>query len=225
MELETHPFGNMKYGLLRKRRFLAIFAATSLGAFNDNLLRSGLVVLIAYSVSKGIHLPTSPEILVTICSALLVLPMLLFSFIAGQVADKYEKSRLVILTKIAEVGIMIFAHYGFETHNIYLLMALLFVSGTHTTFYSPIKLSILPDHLTKGELLAGTGFMASGSYLAVLIGMVVGGLLVEQPDNIIGDVAVFISAIGLLASLLIPKSKPAHPKVKSACISGAALKI
>lgn len=214
MELEALHLEKLKYGLFLKRRFYPIFLATSLGAFNDNLLRSGLVVLIAYAATKGITLPTRPEILVTICSALLVIPMLLFSFIAGQVADKLEKSRLVIFTKIAEVGIMSCAYYGFETQNITLLMAMLFISGTHTTFYSPIKFSILPDHLTHKELLAGNGFMAGGSYLAILLGMITGGLLVEIPGNIIGEVAVIIAAIGLASSLLIPRSKPAHPEME-----------
>ncbi|MFO0388867.1 MAG: MFS transporter [Alphaproteobacteria bacterium] len=205
---------HLKYGLFAKRRFLPIFLATFLGAFNDNLLRSGLVVLIAYSASKGITLPAQPEILVTLCSALLVLPILLFSSIAGPLADKYEKSQLVILTKIAELGIMLCVFYGFATLNIYLLMVMLFVSGTHTTFYSPIKFSILPDHLSNKELLAANGFMAAGSYLAILGGLIAGGLLVEMEGNVIGGVAICIAAIGLLASLFIPKSRIANPHIE-----------
>ena len=142
------------------------------------------------------------------------MPMLLFSFIAGQVADKFEKSQLVIATKIAELGIMSAVYYGFETNNIWLLMAMLFVSGTHTTFYSPIKFSILPEHLNAKELLAGNGFMAGGSYLAILLGMVTGGYLVELQGNIIGEVALIIAAVGLAFSLFIPHSKPAHPEMK-----------
>src|SRR4029077_12508870 len=187
---------------------------TFLGALNDNLLRSGLVVLIAYSASNGIVLPARPEILVTICSALLVMPLLLFSSIAGSLADKFEKSRLVRFAKIAEVGIMVCVFYGFATKNIFLLMAMLFVSGTHTTFYSPIKFSILPDHLQSGELLAGNGFMAGGSYLAVLCGLIVGGLLVELPGNVIGITALCVAAGVLLSSLFILPSHIAHPDTK-----------
>ncbi len=204
---------HLKYGLFAKRRFLPIFLATFLGAFNDNLLRSGLVVLIAYSASKGITLPATPEVFVTLCSVMLVLPILLFSSIAGPVADKYEKSRLVLLTKIAEILIMFCVFYGFAVQNIYLLMAMLFVSGTHTTFYSPIKFSILPDHLSSKELLAANGFMAAGSYLAILGGLIAGGLLVEMEGNIIGGVAIIIAGIGLLASLFIPPSRIAHPEI------------
>lgn len=214
MELEElpHTIQNLKYSLFRKRRFLPIFLATFLGAFNDNLLRSGLVVLIAYSAGKGIALPARPEILVTICSALLMMPLIIFSPLAGPLADKYEKSRLVLYTKIAEVGIMACVFYGFASQNIMLLMAMLFISGTHTTFYSPIKFSILPDHLKSGELLAGNGFMAGGSYLAILSGLITGGLLVEYEGNLIGYTALTVAFIGLAASLFIPKSKIAHPE-------------
>lgn len=212
--LDLHSVKNLKYSLFIRRRFLPIFLATFLGAFNDNLLRSGLVVLIAYSAIKGIALPVPPEILVTVCSALLVAPMLLFSSLAGSLADRFEKSKLVVCTKIAELGIMGAACYGFATQNIYLLMAILFVSGTHTTFYSPIKFSILPDHLQSGELLAGNGFMAGGSYLAIILGLIAGGLLVEIPGNAIGHAAVMIAVIGLLASLFIPASHIANPGMK-----------
>ncbi len=205
---------HLKYGLFAKRRFLPIFLATFLGAFNDNLLRSGLVVLIAYSASKGLALPVRPEILVTICSALLVFPIFLFSSIAGPLADKFEKSRLVLITKIAEMLIMFCVFYGFATQNIYLLMVMLFFSGMHTTFYSPIKFSILPDHLANRELLAANGFMAAGSYLAILGGLIAGGLLVEMEGNIIGGVAILIAGVGLLASLFIPKSSIANPNVE-----------
>jgi acyl-[acyl-carrier-protein]-phospholipid O-acyltransferase / long-chain-fatty-acid--[acyl-carrier-protein] ligase len=211
MELETIHLENLKYSLFSKRRFLPLFLASFFGAFNDNLLRSGLVVLIAYSADQGIVLPTKPEILVTICSALLILPLLFFSSITGTLADKFEKSRLVIFAKLAEVAIMCGAFYGFATHNIYLLMLLLFISGTHTAFYGPIKYSLLPEHLPAGELMAANGFMASGGYLAVLFGMITGGWLALMQMNYIGMTAVGIACGGLLASMFIPRSVAAHP--------------
>lgn len=200
-----------QYLLLTRRRFLPIFLTQFLGAFNDNLLRSGLVVLIAYSAQRGIELPLKPEVMVTICSALLVVPFLLFSAIAGPLADKYEKSRLVQITKAAEVGIMAVAMYGFATENIYLLMVMLFISGTHSTFFGPMKYSILPDHLRDSELLAGNGLIAGGSYLAILLGLICGGLLVEMEGNLIGIAAVGVACAGLIASLCIPPSTPASP--------------
>lgn len=204
----------LKYKLFLKRRFAPLFVAQFLGAFNDNMIRSGLVVLIAYADSKGIKLAAPAEILVTICSALLVVPFLIFSSVAGQLADKYEKGRLVIYTKIAEVGIMTVACYGFATHDINLLMFMLFVSGTHSTFFGPIKYSILPEHLKSDELLAGNGFIAGGSYLGILFGLICGGLLIEVPGNVIGYAAVLIASTGLLAAVLIPSSPPAAPEIE-----------
>ncbi|MEQ1789354.1 MAG: MFS transporter [Rickettsiales bacterium] len=214
MELDGLQLKNLKYKLFTSRRFLPMFLATFLGTFNDNIIRAGLVVMIAYAAKHDISLSTEPEILVTICSGLLVLPMVLFSSLAGQLADKYEKSRLVIFTKIAELFIMFGAAYGFYYHDITLLMWLLFISGTHSTFYVPIKFSILPQHLKHGELLAGNGFIASGSYLAILAGMIVGGLIIEAPNNIIGITIIIIAICGFIASLFIPSAPSAHPQTK-----------
>jgi acyl-[acyl-carrier-protein]-phospholipid O-acyltransferase / long-chain-fatty-acid--[acyl-carrier-protein] ligase len=211
MDVEGLHLEPLKYKLFMRRRFLPVFLATFLGAFNDNLIRSGLVVLIAYSERRGILLPMQPEILVTMCSALLMVPLIFFSSIAGGLADKYEKSRLVVLAKVAEVAIMAVAFWGFATDNIPLLMVMLFFSGMHTTFYSPIKFSILPDHLRKNELLAGNGFMAGGSYIAILFGLIAGGLLVEYEGNLIGYAAVGIALLGLVAAWFIPPSQVAHP--------------
>lgn len=211
MDIEGPLHTPLKFKLFVRRRFLPVFLATFLGAFNDNLIRSGLVVLIAYSERKGIALPWQPEILVTICSALLMMPMIFFSSVAGSLADKFEKSRLVRIAKIAEVGIVAVAFWGFEERNIPLLMVMLFLSGVHSTFYSPIKFSILPDHLHKNELLAGNGFMAGAGYIAILFGLIAGGLLVEYPGNVIGYTAIGISLGGLVASYFIPTSKIAHP--------------
>jgi len=205
---------NIKYGLFLKRRFLPIFLATFLGAFNDNMLRAGLTVLMAYSEVNHIDLPARPEVLVTIASALLMIPPILFSSIAGPLADKYEKSRLVVYTKIAELGIMAGAFYGFSTHNIFLLMFLLFISGTHTCFYGPIKFSILPDHLDNKELLAANGFMAGATYLATLFGLITGGFLGGYPGNLMSYTMIGIACIGFIASLFIPKSKIAHPETQ-----------
>ena len=208
------PSEKKQLGIFLDRRFLPVFLATFLGAFNDNVLRSGLTILIAYAASKHIDLPTRPEVLVTIASALLMLPLILFSSVAGALADKYEKSRLVMYTKIAEIGIMSTAFYGFYTQDIYLLMVLLFISGTHSCFYSPIKFSILPEHLENKELLAANGFMAGASYLALLLGLITGGLLVEYPDNAIGYTLLSLALIGFVASLFIPNSHISHPETK-----------
>lgn len=167
--------------------------------------------MIAYSANMGVPLFANPAILVTLCSALLMLPFILFSSLAGSLADKYEKSRLVVIAKGAEIFIMLAVAYGFSQHDIMLLMALLFVSGTHTTFYGPIKFSILPDHLHTKELLAGNGFIAAGSYIAILFGLIVGGLFAYSPNNLIGYLAVSVALTGFAASLLIPSTHSSHP--------------
>lgn len=215
MELESlHLEKALKYKLFLKRRFLPMFLAIFLGIFNDNLIRSGLVVLITYASKHHIELSMQPEILVTVCYALLVLPMVLFSSLAGEIADKYEKSRLVVLTKIVEIFIVAGASYGFYHNDINLLMVILFISGTHSAFNIPVKFSILPQHLKQEELIIGNGFVASGSYLAILIGMIVGGIIVESPSNLIGIVAITIAVIGFIASIFIPKAPSVHPHMR-----------
>lgn len=202
----------LKYGLFGTKRFLPLFLAQFLGAFNDNLLRNGLIVMIAFAAERGIDLPMDrPAVLVTICSGLLVAPFILFSSLAGQLADKFEKGQLVTYTKIAEIGIMAGAFYGFQTNNIELLMALLFVSGTHSTFFGPIKYSVLPELLKPGELLAGNGFISGGTHLGILFGLIAGAILVEMDGNVIGYTALCIAALGLLASVLIPRGKAESP--------------
>ncbi len=204
---------HLKYGLFKTRRFLPIFLAQFLGAFNDNLLRSGLVVLITYSATYGIKLPLDkPAVLVTIASALLVIPFIIFSSVAGQMADKFEKSRLVIITKAIEIVIMCTAFYGFYTRDVPLLMLLLFISGTHSTFFGPIKYSILPEKITEGELLAANGFISGGTNIAILLGMVAGALLVTLPHNIVGLVAIAVACSGFICALLIPRGHATAPE-------------
>ncbi len=204
---------HLKYRLFLKRRFLPIFIAQFFGSFNDNMLRNGLVVLIAYASNHGIDLPVEkPAVLVTMCAALLVMPFIIFSSVAGQLADKIEKARLVTYTKIAEILIMSVAYWGFYTHNIYLLMVMLFISGTHSTFFGPIKYSILPEHLHHKELLAGNGFISAGTYMGVLLGLIAGALLVEVSAHAIGLSLLGVAIIGFIASLLIPHTKPAAPE-------------
>ncbi len=202
----------LKYGLFKTRRFLPVFIAQFLGAFNDNLLRSALVVLITYAADYNVILPMDkPAVLVTLASALLVIPFILFSSIAGQVADRFEKARLVTYTKYVEILIMLTALYGFETRNVVLLMLLLFASGTHSTFFGPIKYSILPEKLTEGELLAGNGFISGGTNIAILLGMVAGALLMPLPYHAVGVVAVCIAVLGLVCSWMIPRGKAVAP--------------
>lgn len=212
MELENIELKNLKYALFVRSNFLPMFLATFLGTFNDNLIRSALVVLIAYSAHDALPFSISPEIMVTLCSAILIIPMVIFSSLAGEMADKYDKARLIVYTKIAEIFIMAAAAYGFYYQHIPLLMVTLFASGTHSAFYVPIKFSILPQHLKKGELLAANGFIASGSYLAILAGMICGGILITTEGLVIGKVILTLATLGFIASLFIPPAPSTHPE-------------
>lgn len=203
---------HLKYGLFTKRRFLPLFLAQLMGAFNDNMLRNGLIVMIAFASERGIALPMDkPAVLVTICSALLILPFILFSSLAGQMADKFSKGKLITYTKVAEILIMLCAFYGFYTENVVLLMVLLFFSGMHSTFFGPIKYSILPEHLTEGELLAGNGFISGGTHLGILGGLIAGAIMVEMPGNVIGYATVGVAVAGFIISLFIPRHPPTAP--------------
>lgn len=185
-----------------------------LGAFNDNMLRSALVVMISYAGERGIALPMNePVILVTICSALLIFPFILFSSIAGPLADKIEKGKLITYTKIAEILIMSAAFYGFVNENIVLLMALLFVSGTHSTFFGPIKYSILPEQLPKDALLAANGFVSAGTFIGVLLGLIFGATFVDMSTQAAGIALVTVACIGFTASLCIIRTQAAKPTI------------
>jgi acyl-[acyl-carrier-protein]-phospholipid O-acyltransferase/long-chain-fatty-acid--[acyl-carrier-protein] ligase len=133
--------------LLRVKRFLPLFVTQFLGAFNDNVFKNALVIIITYQATAGFNL--SADLVITLAAGLFILPYFLFSALAGQLADKFEKSALIRYTKIAEIVIMILGGIGFYLENYSLLLFVLFLLGTQATFFGPMKYSILPDHLKK----------------------------------------------------------------------------
>ena len=146
--------------LLRTRRFLPIFATQFLGAFNDNLFRTAMVMLVIY----GVYRDATPEATFSaIAGGLFILPFFLLSALAGQLADATDKARMIRIIKTAEILIMVVGAIGLLTHNIYLLFAALFAMGVHSTFFGPIKYAILPQHLDGDEVLAGTGLVEAGT--------------------------------------------------------------
>jgi acyl-[acyl-carrier-protein]-phospholipid O-acyltransferase/long-chain-fatty-acid--[acyl-carrier-protein] ligase len=154
--------------------------------------------------------------LVTLAAALFILPFFLFSATAGQLADKFEKSRLIRIIKTVEIVLMIGASIGFFMNNVWWLMTVLFLMGAQSTFFGPLKYSILPDHLEDNELIGGNGLIEAGTFLAILLGTIAGGLLilVENGVTIISGGIITIAVIGLLSSLAIPKAGPAAPELK-----------
>ena len=199
-----------QFALLRERRFLPFFLTQFLGAFNDNVFRNALAVLVAFGATTATAL--SSDTLINLSAGLFILPFFLFSAIAGQLADKYEKSRLIRGIKLLEVVIMLAAAAAFLTGSIYALVFLLFLMGTQSTLFGPVKYGLLPQHLRDEELVGGNALVESGTFLAILIGQIVGTVLIglgAAGPALTGVTLVFIAVLGWLASRSIPLAPPA----------------
>ncbi|MDY6906493.1 MAG: MFS transporter [Thermodesulfobacteriota bacterium] len=183
------------------------------GAFNDNLFRNGLLILIAYGAA-GISGGNS-DILINISAGLFILPFFLFSATAGQMADKYEKAVLIQRIKMAEILIMCCAAIAFYLRSVPMLIFLLFLMGTQSAFFGPIKYSIIPDHLKPGEIVGGNAMVEMGTFVAILLGLVAGGKLSQiDTSYLIGATVILIAVLGWLSSLFIPKAVPPSPDLK-----------
>jgi hypothetical protein len=201
-----------QFRLLRERRFGPFFGVQFLGAMNDNVFKQALVILLAYQTASFTSL--SSDALQNLAQALFILPFLVFSATAGQLADKYEKSGLITITVVIELAVMGLGAVGFFLHNIELLLLALFLGGVQAALFGPLKYAILPQHLKDTELVGGNALVESGTSVAILAGMVVGGWMVAQPGWGIAGVAVLtcaIAAAGIALSRFIPLSKPPDP--------------
>ncbi len=203
-----------QFELFTKRRFLPMFLTQFLAAFNDNLFKNALVILITYRLAD--EYGVNGQLLVTAVAGLFVLPMILFSAFAGQLADKYDKTILIKIIKVAEIIIMIFASMAFCSNKMWCLIILLFFMGTHSAFFGPIKYSILPQHLKEDELIAGNGLVSAGTFIAILLGTISGGLLVlRNGGSLYISAAILATAfLGAAASLFIPPAPSSQPDLK-----------
>ena len=203
-----------QFSLLRSRRFLPLFLTQFLGAFNDNFFKSAMLMLITYRLADVAGYDS--RILVNVAGGVFIAPFFLFSAPAGQLADKYERSFLVQLVKIAEIVVMAGAALGFYLENILLLMIILFLMGAQSTFFGPLKYSILPQHLNKDELVAGNGLIQMGTFLSILTGTIFGGLSIlrEGGKTMVAFLIVGIATVGWLTSRYIPKTQPVAPDLK-----------
>ncbi|WP_440977784.1 acyl-[ACP]--phospholipid O-acyltransferase [Sphingomonas pseudosanguinis] len=192
--------------LLGKRRFAPLFVVQFLGAFNDNLLKFAMLFLANFTLYAAA--PAKAELLATIATGLFILPYFLLSGLAGQLADKWDKALLVRAVKAAEIGIMLLALGGFWFQSVPILLACLFLMGVHSTIFGPAKYSILPQHLGRHELMGGTGLIEAGTFLAILAGQLLGGII---PAWEAGLVAVAVAAVGFVASLAVPSAPTAAP--------------
>lgn len=198
--------------LLRTRRFFPLFVTQFLGAFNDNVYKYALVILITFRLASAED--GNASLLVIIAGGIFILPFFLFSAIAGQFADKYEKSRLIRRIKIAELLIMMCGAVGFYTGNIIWLMCVLFLMGTQSTLFGPLKYSIVPQHMELDELTGANGLLQMGTFVAILAGTVLGGMLVAEADAdmlYISSTVILLAMLGIAASIKIPEASPSDP--------------
>src|SRR5437879_1998059 len=199
--------------LLRARRFVPLFATQFLGAFNDSLFKQAVVLFVTYQLYSN---PAKEFQFSAIAQALFIVPFFLFSALSGQLADDHDKARLIRIIKLAEIGIMIVGGAGIMLANIPLMLAAVGLMGVHSTFFGPIKYAILPQALRKDEVLGGTGLVEAGTYLAILGGTILGGLLVLQRSD--GSyhaewaalAVLLVALLGRVAGTFVPPAPPAN---------------
>ncbi|HNQ75787.1 MAG TPA: MFS transporter, partial [Pseudothauera hydrothermalis] len=205
-----------QFTLLQERRFLPFFLTQFLGAFNDNFYKNALVVLITFQAAQLTDV--APGVLVNIAAGLFILPFFLFSATAGQLADKVEKSRLIRLAKLLEVIVMLAASLGFALSSLPWLLATLFLMGAQSALFGPVKYAILPQILAEHELVGGNALVEAGTFVAILLGTIVGGLLIAVPDGTawVSAGVVAVAALGYLASRAIRPVPAADPQMRIA---------
>lgn len=208
MSVSTH--------MLRRRRFLPLFVTQLLGAFNDNLYKTAMVLFVVYSVYNS---EEAEGMFSAVASAVFILPFFLLSALAGQLADMRDKARIIRIVKAAEIGIMtvgaaglLLAWQGFAVSQIAipLLLFALFAMGVHSTFFGPIKYAILPQHLREEEVLAGTGLVEAGTYIAILFGTILAGWI---PVEVAAAGVMATAIVGYLVSRQVPPA-PAQGEVE-----------
>jgi 1-acyl-sn-glycerol-3-phosphate acyltransferase len=202
------------FHLLKTRRFLPFFGTQFLGAFNDNLFKNALIVLLTFHATSWTTL--QPAVLANLAAGIFILPFFLFSATAGQLADKYDKAMLSRLVKLLEISIMLLAGIGFALHSLMVLMVALFVFGVHSTIFGPVKYAILPQHLNEEELVGGNALVEAGTFVAILIGTLSGGLIagLEHGTGLITVVGLIVALAGYLASRKIPAAPAPDPKLR-----------
>lgn len=196
--------------LLATRRLLPLFTAQFFGAVNDNLFKNALIILITYRDSAS---PRGTEILVTLAGAVFIVPYFLFSATAGQIADRFEKQHLVRVIKAWEIGVMLVAALGFALNSIVFQMLVLFGLGVQAAFFGPVKYAIIPELLDESELVEGNAMIEAGTFLAILIGTIAGGLLILLPGGsaIVSLSLLVMAVIGWSVAHAIPMGRAALP--------------
>ncbi|MBV2129511.1 MFS transporter [Arsukibacterium indicum] len=190
--------------IIKSRRFLPFFLTQGLGAFNDNVFKNSLMLLLAFSAAGA--LPWSTDVTMNLAAGLFILPFLLFSATAGTLADSVCKTRLIRALKLTEIVLMVLAAVAFYLQQYLLLLGLLFLMGAQSAFFGPAKYAILPQLLNDKELLAGNAWVEMGTFVAILLGTILGGLVVGVPGAPlwIGGLLILFAGLGYIASRAIP---------------------
>jgi len=206
------PAERNQFRLLGERRFGPFFGVQFLGAFNDNVFKQALVILIAFQAAGFGGL--APEVMVNLAGGLFILPFFLFSATAGQLADKYDKARIIRLVKVLEIAIMAIAAAGFVRHDVVLLLVALCLLGFHSTLFGPVKYAILPQALREDELVGGNALVETGTSLAILAGTILGGVLIAAasgPGLLVPAVTIGVAVLGYAMSRFVPAAPPPQP--------------
>ena len=201
-----------QFRLLAERRFGPFFAVQFLGAMNDNVFKQALVILLAYQTATFTAM--SSDLLQNLAQALFILPFFLFSATAGQLADKFEKSRLITFTVALELGVMMLGAIGLLLQSLWLLLLALFLGGAQSTLFGPVKYAILPQQLSETELVGGNALVETATSIAILVGMILGGWMIAQPQWGTAGVAIVtcaLSALGILISRFIAPAPAPDP--------------
>ena len=200
--------------LLRARRFRPFFWTQFLGALNDNLFKNAVVILFAFGMTTS---TLSSHTLVNLAGAIFILPFFLFSASAGQLADKFEKSRIIRTVKVLEIGIMCVAAIGFARRDVTLLLVALFLMGVQSALFGPVKYSILPQHLCEEELVRGNALIEGATFVAILLGTILGGALVSFPNwgpTIASIATIALATTGWLTSRGVPTALAPAPELR-----------
>jgi len=195
--------------LLRARRFLPLFSTQFLGAFNDSLFKQAVVLFVTYQLYSN---PAKEFQFSAIAQALFIVPFFLFSALSGQLADDHDKARLIRIIKFAEIFIMLIGGAGIILASVPLMLAAVFAMGIHSTFFGPIKYAILPQHLGKDEVLGGTGLVEAGTYIAILLGTILAGVLAPRPQSAAVAVVAF-AVLGYFAGRQVPPAPAAAERL------------
>lgn len=194
--------------LFRTSRFAPLFGTQFLGAFNDNLYKNTLAVLLTFQAAEWTSI--SSALLAPLIGAVFIAPFFLFSGLSGEIADRLDKARLARIVKVWEIIMMIVAVAGFATHSFTTLLLVVFGMGMHSTLFGPIKYSIIPQHMQQGELIGANALIESGTFGAILLGTIAGGALAAIPNGgvIASSAALVVAAVGYLFSCYIPSAPP-----------------